>query len=220
MNPVILSTMPKRLVASIAAATKTIATPSNSLKKNTCPTEDADKFNGLVLGIYEKTIEPPKLTASARSFDQQTNGGLIKLIKDFNLCGSSGTVKLFHNFETDYGAIALVGLGPECIEHNEFEARDQMMENVRIAAALGCQHLQLQNCDEIFIDAMGYPEQAAEGGILSIWKYQDNLNEQSRQKLPYLELYQSNEDSREQFISGIIHAEAQNMFRYTYVRDA
>lgn len=192
--------------AVVAAAKQTRPTPNN----------DACQFNGLVLGLYEKQTDLPNLTTSARVFDQSLDGGLMKAIRDFNLSGKSGTVKVLHNFEDKFGAVAVVGLGPECIalDDSRLEMRDLMMENVRVAAALGCKRLQQYNCDEIAVDAMGYPEQAAEGGILSIWRYQEHIEAHRRDKIPLLELYESDENSGQEWISGVIRAEAQNMARY------
>lgn len=177
--------------------------------------KDPNKFSGVVLGIYERNshVEQPKLTNAARSFDKKANGQLSKLIRDFNLTGESGRAKLLHNTDSEFDAVAVVGLGPDPLTHKEMEIIDQRMENVRIAAALGCDKLQGQNCDVIHVDAMDYAEPAAEGSTLAVWRYQENVQEHKKTKVPKLELYQSEEGDSQEWMSGVIRAEAQNMAR-------
>lgn len=64
----------------------------------------------------------------------------------------------------------MVGLGPEKAGYNEMEAIDEGMENVRVAAGIGAQVLRHQGVDRILVEGMGFPEQAAEGSALALWR--------------------------------------------------
>lgn len=58
---------------------------------------------------------------------------------------------------------------------------------------------------------MEYPEQAAEGSSLAIYRYQDNKRKQDRQPVPKLEIFDS--PDIDSWTRGLFKAEAQNLAR-------
>lgn len=170
------------------------------------------QFKGLVIGIYEKEIptDLPKLTISGEQFDGQVNGKILKSIEKADMTGKLYENKLFTDIHDEYRTIAIVGLGKEAAGYCEIECIDDDRENVRIASAIGAKKLDEHRCTEIYVDPMEYPEQAAEGSTLSIWKYQENLTKR-REYEPKLKLFETTDD--EQWNRGIIKATAQNYAR-------
>ena len=174
--------------------------------------DDADCNKGLVLGVYLKEGDKePKLTTSAEKFDDRVNGRISELIRESSMNGRLGKGKIFNNVDPEYGSIAVIGLGREAAGFNELEMIDEGMENVRVAAGVGARNLQQQGCNEVHVDSMDYPEQAAEGSSLAVWRYQDNRRKQNRITIPKLELFDSSETDA--WTRGLFKAEAQNLAR-------
>ncbi|XP_050094173.1 cytosol aminopeptidase-like [Anopheles aquasalis] len=168
---------------------------------------------GLVLGLYEQEIdtEEPRLSSTAIHFDAKTDGQLLGLIKECNLKGKLGSVKVFNNLDPEIGSVAVVGLGIEGAGYNELEAIDEGFENVRIAAGIGAKRLASEGCTQIFVDPMEYPEQAAEGSGLATWRYQANKSKKDRKPIPKLDLYDS--PDVDAWTRGLFKADAQNLAR-------
>ncbi|XP_055904537.1 cytosol aminopeptidase-like [Eupeodes corollae] len=167
---------------------------------------------GLVLGLYEKEDDKPvKLTTSGEKFDEKVQGTLMHLIKESELTGKIGTGNVFNNVDSEYRSVAVVGLGREGAGFNELEMLDEGLENVRAAAGVGARKLQMQGCIEVYVDSMDYPEQAAEGSGLSIYRYQENKKKNEKTNVPKLELYDSSETNA--WTRGIFKADAQNLAR-------
>ncbi|XP_058124259.1 cytosol aminopeptidase-like [Anopheles ziemanni] len=168
---------------------------------------------GLVLGLYEQEndTEEPRLSQSAIHFDAKTDGKLLNLVKEYNLKGKLGSVKVFTNIDHEIGSVAIAGLGLEGIGYNELETIDEGMENVRIAAGIGAKTLAKEGCLQIFVDPMDYPEQAAEGSGLSTWRYQANKTKKNRQPIPKLDLYDAIDVDA--WTRGLFKADAQNLAR-------
>lgn len=76
---------------------------------------------------------------------------------------------------------------------------------------MGARSLQMQGCSEVFVDSMEYPEQAAEGSALAVWRYNDNKMKKNRTIIPKLDLYDSPEVDA--WTRGLFKAEAQNLAR-------
>lgn len=91
------------------------------------------------------------------------------------------------------------------------EAIDEGMESVRAAAGKGAQKLRKQGCTRIMVEGMGYPEQAAEGSALSLWRYQEHKNKQRWKTIPSLELF--DDTDTESWQRGLFKAESQNLAR-------
>uniref|UniRef100_A0A1B0AIZ5 Cytosol aminopeptidase n=1 Tax=Glossina pallidipes TaxID=7398 RepID=A0A1B0AIZ5_GLOPL len=167
---------------------------------------------GLILGVYQKEGEKdPKLTPSGEKFDDRVQGKVSELVKECNITGALGKGKVFNNIDQEYRSIAVIGVGREGSGFNELEMIDDGMENVRIATGVGARSLQLQGCSEVFVDSMEYPEQAAEGSALAVWRYNDNKQKKNRTNVPKLELYDSPEVDA--WTRGLFKAEAQNLAR-------
>lgn len=171
------------------------------------------KFHGVVLGFYEKvtSTEQIKLTQAAEQFDQKVNGQLLKFIQEARLTGSIGTHKLVHSIAGDFDAVAVVGLGRKDCGFDRVECINRNMENVRIAAAVGTKALKRQNCTKICVDDMNFAEQAAEGSVLSLWKYKKDLCDDEEGNRPNLKLFGSGDVNS--WTRGIFRAEAQNIVR-------
>lgn len=91
------------------------------------------------------------------------------------------------------------------------EAVDLDRESVRDAAGVGATFLQKNGCHCLCVDGLGYPEQAAEGSALSLWRYQENKSAEDRVTVPQLELFEdSDQDSWQR---GLFKAESQNFVR-------
>lgn len=168
---------------------------------------------GLVVGVYEKEgeSEEAKFTSGAEKFDDRVAGKLMELVRECNITGVLGKGKVFSNFDGEFSSVAVVGLGKEGIGYNELENLDEGMENARVAAAVGAIKLQQCGMKCIAIDGMEYPEQAAEGGALAVWLFQDNKRKQDRRVVPKLELYDS--PDQDSWTRGLFKAEAQNLAR-------
>ncbi|XP_055597753.1 cytosol aminopeptidase-like [Uranotaenia lowii] len=168
---------------------------------------------GLVLGLYEQEVETdePRLSPVAAHFDAKTEGQLSNLIKESNLKGKTGSVKVFNNIDPDYGSVAVAGLGLEGVGFHELEQFDEGFENVRIAAGIGSMCLQRNGCTKISVDPMQAAEQAAEGAGLGTWKYQANKIKSHRKPIPKLELYDSPDGDA--WTRGLFKADAQNLAR-------
>jgi len=124
------------------------------------------KPKGVVVGVYSKDGDkPPKTTANAVTLDDALGGKLLTLIRERGMDGSVGKGLLFSGFEGEFQAVAVVGVGNQGASYNENEELDEGMENVRVAAGTGARALQLQGMYEVHVDAMEYPEQAAEGAV-------------------------------------------------------
>jgi cytosol aminopeptidase len=108
-----------------------------------------------------------------------------------------------------FDSIAVVGCGKDGIGFNYLETIDEGMENVRIAAGVGATRLRDADCDQILVDPMEYPEQAAEGCGLALWK--NMFLQGKRYEMPRVELYESTEI--EAFARGLFKADAQNLAR-------
>lgn len=175
--------------------------------------DDTHRFaKGLIIGLYEKEDDRGiKLTESGEKFNKKVDGSLMGLIKESGLTGKLGTGTVYTNVEPEYRAVAVVGLGREGAGFNELEMLDEGMENVRTAAGVGARKLQMQGCIEVFVDSMDYPEQAAEGSALAIYRYQDNKKKHDKTNMPKLELYDSSETDA--WNRGIFKADAQNLAR-------
>ena len=122
-----------------------------------------------------------------------------------------GKGKVFNNIDVDFRSVAVVGLGKEGAGFNELEFLDEGMENARVAAGVGARALQNQGCTEVLVESMEYPEQAAEGSALAIYRYQDNKKKQNKTHIPKLDLYES--PDVDAWTRGLFKAEAQNLAR-------
>ncbi|XP_063706195.1 cytosol aminopeptidase-like [Culicoides brevitarsis] len=168
---------------------------------------------GVVVGIYQKELETedPHLTPCAEIFNTKNDGKLLDLVRECRLTGELGKFKTFTAVDRDFGSVCVVGLGKQGAGYCEIEALEEGRENVRIAAGIGARQLRDFGCKTIYIDPMEYPEHAAEGSALAIWRYQEHKAPEKRGNIPKLELYES--PDTDSWIRGLFKADAQNLAR-------
>jgi len=69
-------------------------------------------MKGVVVGLYQKEGDKdPKLTPAGQKIDQRVQGKLMKVICETKLDGRLGRGKVFHNIDTEFAAVAVVGVG-------------------------------------------------------------------------------------------------------------
>lgn len=166
-----------------------------------------------MLGLYEKDsdLDEPRLSRVGEIYDAKVEGKLGDLVKECQLTGELGRHKIFSALDDGFGAVCVVGLGKEGVGFCEIENLELGMENVRVAAGVGSKKLSDHGCNRIFVEPMDYPEQAAEGSALAIWRYQENKHKDSRKDVPKLELYECNEVDA--WTRGLFKGDAQNLAR-------
>jgi aminopeptidase len=173
-----------------------------------------EEKKGLVVGLYERdhpTDELPRLTPSGELYNVRNDGKLMNLIKRYKMKGVVGEKRAFHDIDCEYNNVVLVGLGREDAKMNEPECMDDGLENIRTASGVGVECLQKLGCNVIEIDCMNDAEQAAVGGSLSAWRYQENKPKEERKSLPKLELFES--PDKTSWSQGLFKADAQNLSR-------
>ncbi|KAH8384643.1 hypothetical protein KR093_003952 [Drosophila rubida] len=174
--------------------------------------EEGSVVKGVVVGVYSKEGDKdPKLTSSGEKFDDRAQGKISELVRETGMKGDLGKGLVFMNVDAEFSAVAVVGLGQEGAGFNDLEVIDEGMENARVAAGVGARALQMQGVTEVFVDSMEYPEQAAEGSALAIWRYNTNRRKQDRTFIPKLELYDS--PDVDAWTRGLFKAESQNLAR-------
>lgn len=167
---------------------------------------------GVVVGVYlGDGDKPAKGTKNAIALDDALGGKLIPLMRERGLNGALGKGLLFSGFEGEYKAVAVVGAGRHGAAYNENEELDEGMENVRVAAGTGARALQLQGMYEVHVDAFDYPEQAAEGAALAVWRFNANKRKKNRLHTPKLDMY--GKGDRDAWVRGLFKAESQNLAR-------
>ncbi|EDW74011.1 uncharacterized protein Dwil_GK21700 [Drosophila willistoni] len=172
----------------------------------------SEGMTGLVVGVYESENDKDvKLSVGAEKFDDRVGGKLTELVKEFGLKGKLGIGRIINNLDDEFSCVCVVGLGKEGAGYNHEEVLDMGMENVRVCAAVGARALQQQGCDTVHVDGLDYPEQAAEGAALAVWRYTVNKRKTHRLQTPKLELYGSADV--EAWTRGLFKAESQNLAR-------
>ncbi|CAH0552899.1 unnamed protein product [Brassicogethes aeneus] len=176
-----------------------------------CSEDCGEEKKGLILGIYEGENEEAIFTKSAAKFNDHLGGKLGDLVKKAGADIQKGKAKIFNNIDKEFWSVVVVGLGREKLGYNEMEAIDEGMESVRHGSGLGAQALKREGVTRILVEGMGYPEQAAEGSALALWRYQENKMRQHWKIIPTLELFDDCE--AEAFQRGLFKAESQNLAR-------
>ncbi|KAK9881572.1 hypothetical protein WA026_016447 [Henosepilachna vigintioctopunctata] len=176
-----------------------------------CPNISCER-KGLVLGVYDGECDQPVFTKAAQKFNDHIGGKLYDLVK---AAGPEliheGAAKIFTNLSNEFWVISVAGLGKLKRGYNEIEAIEEGLEAVRVAAAIGSIKASQHGATRIFIEGMGYPEQAAEGATLALWRYQENKSRENWKPVPTLEMY--DDCDTECFQRGIFKAESQNFAR-------
>ncbi|ALC41679.1 S-Lap8 [Drosophila busckii] len=170
------------------------------------------ELNGIVVGVYLKEGEKePQLTPNGEKFDDRVGGKISELVRETGIDGKLGMGKLFSNLDKEFSHVAVIGVGKEGAGYNEEEVLDEGMENARVAAAAGARYLQYQGAQNVHVDSMEYPEQAAEGAAMAVWRYNANKRKQNRMQVPKLHMYGSSDVDA--WTRGLFKAESQNLAR-------
>ncbi|ETN62356.1 hypothetical protein AND_005947 [Anopheles darlingi] len=174
---------------------------------------------GLVLGVYadeNDRLDIGVLTPTAAKYNESyTSGKLLELLRLAGPMPRRGEVRILYNLEPTYSAVAVCGLGSECLGYDDVEKMDISKEAIRIAAARGCQELQSLETSRIYVEDFGHAESAAEGAHMGLWVNQELRAVNNRKFIPQLQLYYEPElpcDANGWRI-GLAKAEAQNLAR-------
>ncbi|XP_064543187.1 cytosol aminopeptidase-like [Drosophila montana] len=171
-----------------------------------------DKPKGVVVGVYQKDGDKPlKSSENGVLLDDAVGGKIMSLIRERGMDGRAGKGLLFNGLDGEFQTVAVVGMGPAGAGYNEAEELDEGMENTRIAAGTGARALQLQRMTEVHVDGMDFPEQAAEGAALAVWRY--NANKRKKNRLPTPKLHMYGKGDHDAWVRGLFKAESQNLAR-------
>lgn len=110
-------------------------------------------------------------------------------------------------------AVAVVGLGKECLGYNMHEEIDEGKEAIRAGAGLGCRQLMKLLPTKIYIETLGNAEAAAEGAALAVWIYQELKSRKKRKQIPIIEMHADGDCDWEGWQIGLQKAAAQNLAR-------
>ncbi|GLV46655.1 Sperm-Leucylaminopeptidase 2 [Carabus blaptoides fortunei] len=172
------------------------------------------KRTGLVLGMYEHPEDPHhpgKLTTTGEKHNRHLHGRIMKILAKLAPAPKKGQVRIFFDLEPDFIAIAVVGLGRECLGYDSFEQMDEGKEAIRKASAAGARALQQLPLRKICIESFGHSESAAEGAAMGVWLYQEKKAKDKQIHIPILELFDDCDWTGWQI--GLQKAAAQNLAR-------
>ncbi|KAL3276250.1 hypothetical protein HHI36_020966 [Cryptolaemus montrouzieri] len=176
-----------------------------------CAMSSCEK-KGLVLGVYDGDCDQPVFTKAAQKFNDHIGGKLYDLVKASGPdLINEGNAKIFTNLCNDFWVVSIAGLGKMKRGYDEIEAIDEGLEAVRVASAIGSLKAKRNGATRIFVEGMGYPEQAAEGATLALWRYQENKSREHWKPIPTVEMY--DECDTDCFQRGLFKAESQNFAR-------
>uniref|UniRef100_A0A1A9WEQ7 Cytosol aminopeptidase n=1 Tax=Glossina brevipalpis TaxID=37001 RepID=A0A1A9WEQ7_9MUSC len=177
----------------------------------------------LVLGVYadeDDSHDAGILTPAAWRYNtSRTNGRLIEVLRMSGPLPKRGEARILFAQEVEkvpyYSAVAVVGLGKECLGYNPYEIIDEQKEGIRRSVAKACMDLALLHTDRIEVENCGHAESAAEGAALGIWAYQELRHRDHRLPVPTIDLYTVKEETcdLEGFRIGLQKAAAQNLTR-------
>lgn len=160
------------------------------------------------------------LTPSGWNYNIKKTGG--RLLEALRLSGPmprKGEARLFFGMEPEkvpyYSAIAIVGLGKECLGFNSYEVIDEQKETIRRSTAAACRQLCKLQTDRIEVESLGHAESAAEGAALGVWKYQEFKMMKDKQDIPTIDLYSIKDEpcDFDGWRIGLQKAAAQNLTR-------
>ncbi|KAJ4427671.1 hypothetical protein ANN_25320 [Periplaneta americana] len=177
--------------------------------------DEAKILKGLIIGVHDPVdnpnLEPPKFTKTGQEYNEKTAGRLEQILKRSGPIPALGQVRTFYGLDHDFNAVAVVGLGKECVGYDDVEEREERKEAIRVAAAVGSRALQKMHYQRVFLESFGHAESAAEGAALGVWVYQELKNPDRRITVPQLELYKDCDFTG--WHIGLEKAAAQNLAR-------
>uniref|UniRef100_A0A1A9WWU2 Cytosol aminopeptidase n=1 Tax=Glossina brevipalpis TaxID=37001 RepID=A0A1A9WWU2_9MUSC len=180
-------------------------------------------LRGLVLGVYADEKDKSDvgvLTPPAWKYNlQKTGGRLLEVLRMSGPMPKPGQARIFFCPESEkvpfYTAVAIVGLGKECLGYNPYEVVDEQKEVIRRSVAKACMELALLDTVKIDVENCGHTESAAEGAALGIWAYQQFRKKKHRIMIPSIDLYTLKDETCdiEGWRIGLQKAAAQNLTR-------
>ncbi|XP_062561028.1 cytosol aminopeptidase-like isoform X2 [Armigeres subalbatus] len=166
---------------------------------------------GLVLGVYstDDGTDDVKFTKFAQQYNESTAGKLLEQIK---ICGpiKCGQTRIYWDLGK-YPAVAVAGLG-DASKWDELDEINGAKENVRIAASSGVKALSACKIGRIEVEDMEDAKAAAEGALLSNYKFQDFKSKDKQTTLPAVSLAE-NANGGDQWEQGWVLGQAQNWAR-------
>ncbi|XP_036341774.1 cytosol aminopeptidase-like [Rhagoletis pomonella] len=178
---------------------------------------------GLVLGVYadeEDKNDTGILTPAAWRYNvQKTAGRMLEVLRMSGPMPMRGEARILFAVEPEkipyYSAVAVVGLGKECLGYNSYEVLDEQKEAIRRSVAKACMELAYLDTDRIEVENCGHAESAAEGAALGIWAYQELKESKRRIAIPSIDLYTHKDEicDIEGWRIGLQKAAAQNLTR-------
>ncbi|CAD7002754.1 cytosol aminopeptidase [Ceratitis capitata] len=177
----------------------------------------------LILGVYadeEDKYDTGILTPSAWRYNvQKTGGRMLDVLRRSGPIPKRGETRILFGIEPEkvpyYSAVAVVGLGKECLGYNSYEVIDEQKEAIRRSVAKACMDLAYLDTYSIEVENCGHAESAAEGAALGIWAYQELKDPKSRIGIPTIDLYTHKDEicDIEGWRIGLQKAAAQNLTR-------
>uniref|UniRef100_A0A0A1WUL4 Cytosol aminopeptidase n=1 Tax=Zeugodacus cucurbitae TaxID=28588 RepID=A0A0A1WUL4_ZEUCU len=178
---------------------------------------------GLILGVYadeENKYDTGILTPSAWRYNvQKTGGRMLDVLRRSGPMPKRGETRILFAIEQEkipyYSAVAIVGLGKECLGYNSYEVIDEQKEAIRRSVANACMELAYLDTYSIEVENLGHAESAAEGAALGIWAYQELKDPKNRISIPTIDLYTHKDEicDIEGWRIGLQKAAAQNLTR-------
>ncbi|EDW40740.1 GM25075 [Drosophila sechellia] len=178
---------------------------------------------GLVVGVYadeEDKNDAGILTPTGWRYNvQKTHGRLLEVLRMSGPMPKRGETRLLFAVEPErvpyYSAVAVIGLGKECLGYNPYEVLDEQKEAIRRSVADACRILAELDTDRIEVENCGHAESAAEGAALGIWIYQELRDPKRRISVPSIDLYATKDEicDIEGWRIGLQKAAAQNLTR-------
>ncbi|XP_025828997.1 cytosol aminopeptidase-like isoform X2 [Agrilus planipennis] len=171
---------------------------------------------GLVLGVFKenKTLV---LTSTAKRYNQQTQNKLQKQVELAEGVLKQGKTVVFWGLDgnSEYDAVAVVALNKPSKGFNKSEQLNEELDTVRTKAADGCRVLKNLGFRKIFVESFGHAEAAAEGSILSTWRFQSF---KTKKDAPltislYPEVNPNADDENTLWNRGVTKASSQNIAR-------
>lgn len=169
----------------------------------------------LVLGVYVSDGDPEghhfALSNTAKKFNDLIGGKLHNQVSLISPVPRIGEGRIFYGLHPRFVAIAIVGLGDECLGYNPKEQIDERKEAIRTAAGFGVRLLESVSVSKLFIETFNHAESAAEGASMASWMYQELKAVPHRKYIKKLIMYDSCD-----FLGwkiGLHKAAAQNLAR-------
>ncbi|XP_055846426.1 cytosol aminopeptidase-like [Episyrphus balteatus] len=178
---------------------------------------------GLVLGVYadsENKNDNGILTPAAWRYNvKSTEGRMLEVLRMSGPLPKIGEARILFCVEPKkipyYSAVAVVGLGKECLGYNSYEMIDERKEAIRRSVAEACMKLSDLFIDRIEVETCGHAESAGEGAALGIWAYQELKDNKQRLEVPSIELHTHKDEicDLDGWRIGLQKAAAQNFAR-------